>query len=190
MASDKALALQLCRKEFAQRWKTMKHIFIKREKGTVCGHTLEDSERATPSWWFESLSWGRSSKFPLADHFALPVSELAFGFSQDSRICAHISHQVGFQWRGLWVDSPLDLLSDFLVGNVSLTWEHEKYVASYLGRIQPILLIVLLLILIFWSSCPQEMSPGCFSCGGGRVSISCLNSTKKEHQKKLWIYTT
>ena len=131
---------------------------------------------------FFQVSFGRS--------FALPVSELAFGFSQDSRICAHISHQVGFQRRGLWVDSPLDLLSDFLVGNVSLTWEHEKYVASYLGRIQPILLIVLLLILIFWSSCPQEMSPGCFSCGGGRVSISCLNSTKKEHQKKLWIYTT
>ena len=112
MASDKALALQLCRKEFPQRWKTMNQIFIKRKKGTVCVQTLEDSERATPSWWFEPLLWGLSSKFPLADHFALPASELAFGLSQDLRVCAHISHQVGFQWRRLWVDSPLDLLSD------------------------------------------------------------------------------
>ena len=63
----------------------------------MCGHTLEDSETVTPSWYFESLLWGISSKFPLANHFALPVSEFVFGLSQDSPICMHISRQVGLQ---------------------------------------------------------------------------------------------
>ena len=32
----RALALQLCRKEFPQRWKVVKSVFIRRKKSTVC----------------------------------------------------------------------------------------------------------------------------------------------------------
>ena len=35
----------------------------------------EGSERLVPLQWFESLLWGISSGFPLANHLALPVSE-------------------------------------------------------------------------------------------------------------------
>ena len=32
-----------------------------------------------PSWWFELFIWGISSRFSLANHFALPGSESVFG---------------------------------------------------------------------------------------------------------------
>ena len=62
-----------------------------------------NSERVVQSWWFKSLIWGISSRFPLANHLALPDSESISGLFQGSPMCSHasLSHG-GFQWRGLW----------------------------------------------------------------------------------------
>ena len=67
-------------------------------------HTQAGSERVTPSWQFESLTWGISSGFPLANHVALPGSEFVFGLSQGPHLCACASlSQDGFQRRSLRV---------------------------------------------------------------------------------------
>ena len=44
-----------------------------------------------PSQEFESLLWGISSGFPLADHFDLPGSQFIFGMSQDRPMSMHAS---------------------------------------------------------------------------------------------------
>ena len=60
-------------------------------------------ERVAPSWQFKSLIWGISSRFPLANHLALPGSESVFGITQGPPLCARTSlSQDGFQRRGLW----------------------------------------------------------------------------------------
>ena len=60
-------------------------------------HTGGLRERVTPSWWFESLIWGISSGFPLANHLTLLGSVSLFGLSQGPPMCAHASlSQDGF----------------------------------------------------------------------------------------------
>ena len=44
-----------------------------------------------PSWQFELLLWGISSRFPLANHFDLTSSQSIFGISQDPTMCADTS---------------------------------------------------------------------------------------------------
>ena len=41
-------------------------------------HRQAQRERLVPLQWFESLLWGISSGFPLANHLALPGSESIF----------------------------------------------------------------------------------------------------------------
>ena len=54
-------------------------------------------ERLVPLWWFESLIWGISSRFPMANHLALPGSESIFGLSQGPPMCMCVSlSQDGF----------------------------------------------------------------------------------------------
>ena len=60
-------------------------------------HTGGLRERVVPSWSFESLIWGISSRFLLASHLALPGSESRFGLSQGPSLCARASlSQNGF----------------------------------------------------------------------------------------------
>ena len=44
-------------------------------------------ETVTPLWCLKSLTWGVSSRFPLVNHFDLPVSEPLFGLSQGPLVC-------------------------------------------------------------------------------------------------------
>ena len=48
------------------------------------------TQKIAPLWWFESLIWGTSSRFPLANRFALPGSEPILGLSQGSPLCVHL----------------------------------------------------------------------------------------------------
>ena len=53
--------------------------------------TRADSEKKQrPWWWFESLTQGISSRFPLADHLALPVSESIWFISGSSPTCVRL----------------------------------------------------------------------------------------------------
>ena len=53
--------------------------------------TRADSEREQrPWWWFESLTQGISSRFPLANHLALPGSESVWFISGSSPTCVHL----------------------------------------------------------------------------------------------------
>ena len=70
----------------------------------------------------------------------------------------------------LWTSKELSSWERFL------DFESEDYVASYLGRAQPPLSIVLLLI--FYSSYPQKMNSSCSSCG--EKGISFLNMIAKQ----------
>ena len=55
------------------------------------------AKRATPSWWFESLLWDISSRFPLTSPFTLPGSESVFALSLGPTMCAPASlSQIGF----------------------------------------------------------------------------------------------
>ena len=97
--------------------------------------------------------------------------------SGSSPVCAWASFsQDGFQQRGLWValtSLPFWPPRSFLVRKVSLTSRMRNMWSfiSYLGRAQPPLLIILLLI--FWSFCPWGMNSSCLPLGGA-PSISYL----------------
>ena len=52
--------------------------------------TQAGSERVAPSWKFESLIWGISARFPLANHLALPGSESVFYLRVLPRVHAHL----------------------------------------------------------------------------------------------------
>ena len=111
----RALALQLCRKEFLQRWKVVKQVkCLLRSKivQSVWKDTRVLSGREScwvaPSWQLESLLWGISSRFPLANRLNFPGSLSIFGISQDPPMCAHTSlSQDEFYWKGVWVEHPL-----------------------------------------------------------------------------------
>ena len=127
-------------------------------------------ERVAPLWKFESLLWGISSGFPLTNYLALPGSESVFGILQGPPLCAcAFLSQDGFQQRGLWVVdityygvAPPPFLTSrepfctcvvrevSLISRMGIMWSF----ISYLGRAQPPLSIVLLLI--FWSFCPNS----------------------------------
>ena len=109
-------------------------IFIRREKSTVHvgRHTGRLRERenhwVTPSWLFESLLWGISSGFPLANHCDLPGSQSTVGRSQDPPACVHASlSQDGFYWKGIWVEHPLTILPFGLQGAFSgYVWSEKS----------------------------------------------------------------
>ena len=107
-------------------------VFIRRKKKStvrVDRHTGGLRERVAPLWQFESLIWGTSSGFPLANHFDLPGSTSIFGISQDRPMCARISlSQDGFYLRGLWVD----LTS---LGITPLLTSREPFCACVVGKV-------------------------------------------------------
>ena len=119
-------------------------------------------EKVTPSWQFESLICGISSRFPPASHLDLPGSKSVFGISQDLPTCVHASlSQDGFYWRGLWVDlatwhhSPFDLQGAFLHmysrgGLLTSRMRNMWSLIFYLGRAHPPLSIVLLFFFFFF----------------------------------------
>ena len=121
-------------------------------------HTGGLRERVAPSWKFESLLWGISSRFPLANHFDLPGSKSIFGVSQDFPMWVHASlRQDGFYRRGLWVvsiswhHSPFDLQGAFLRmcswgGLLTSRMRNMWSLIFFLGRAQPPLSVVLLFL--------------------------------------------
>lgn len=115
VVSGKGPGLWLCRKEFLQRQKVVKQVFIEGKEYNTCGETpgqtLRESLWVTPAWQFKSLTWGASSGFHLASHFALPGSQPMFGISQDPLTCALASvGQGGFYHKIFWAEYPLTLL--------------------------------------------------------------------------------
>ena len=135
--------------------------------GWVANYVLPQSWliESCPRGSLQSFMWGISYGFSLANHFELPGSESVFGVSQDPPMCVRASlSQDGFQRKGLWVDLTSFLFwppRSFLVGKVSLTSRMRNMwsLIFYLGRAQPPLSIVLLLI--FWSFCSQGMNSNC-----------------------------
>ena len=76
----------------------------------------------------QSLLRGISSKFPLADHLALPGSESVFGLSQGPLTYAHLLGKMDSREEAYeWVDITYSLWSSkepfcaYVVENVSLT---------------------------------------------------------------------
>ena len=120
---DKALAHQLCRKEFSQRWKLVKQVkvFIRGRKNTVYvdRHMGRFRETTMPLWQFKSLTWGISSGFPFVNHFGFPGSEPIFGTYQNpSCACAHLLAR-WIPLKDLWVPRhhlPFDLQETFQLG--------------------------------------------------------------------------
>ena len=55
-------------------------VYIRRKKD-VCGWAPGWAQRVTPSLQFESLLWGISPRFRLANPLALPGSEFVFGIT-------------------------------------------------------------------------------------------------------------
>ena len=154
-------------------------------------------ESVVPSEQFKSLFGGISSGFPLANHFDLSDSESVFGISQGPPRCVCVCvHMCQSRWIPakssmgrldvtlLWTSKELSSWGSFL------DFESENYVASYLGRAQPPLSIVLLLI--FQSSYPQTMNSSHSPCG--EKGISFLNMIAKQvkyglkNSKYLLIY--
>ena len=72
--------------------KQVKYLLGEKNTVHVDRHMGRLRERVTPAWQFESLIWGISSRFPLANHFGLPGSKSIFGVSQDFPMCvrAHL----------------------------------------------------------------------------------------------------
>ena len=55
-----------------------------------------------PSWQFELLLWGMSSRFPLVNHFDLTSSQSIIGMSQDPTMRTHTSlSQDGFSAKAV-----------------------------------------------------------------------------------------
>ena len=128
------LALRLCGKEFPQRRKEVKLVkyLLEGKRVHVGRHTGRLREReshwVTPSWLFESLLWGISSGFPLANHCDLPGSQSTVGRSQDPPVWVHASlSQDGFYWKGIWVEHPLTILPFGLQGSFSgYVWSEKS----------------------------------------------------------------
>ena len=74
VVSGKGPGLWLCRQEFLQRQKVVKQVFIEEKEYNTCGETPGQTPRESlwvaPAWQFKSLTWGASSGFHLASHFA------------------------------------------------------------------------------------------------------------------------
>ena len=120
----RALALRLCRKEFPQRWKVVKQVkcllrgkivqYMWIDTRAVSGR---ESRWVAPSWQLESLLWGISSWFPLANRLDFSGSLSIFGISQVPPMCTHASlSQDGFYRKGVWVAHPLAWLPFGLQG--------------------------------------------------------------------------
>ena len=120
----RALALRLCRKEFPQRWKVVEQVkcllrgkivqYMWIDTRAVSGR---ESRWVAPSWQLESLLWGISSGFPLANHLDFSGSLSIFDILQDPPMCAHASlSQDGFYRKGVWVAHPLAWLPFGLQG--------------------------------------------------------------------------
>ena len=141
-------------------------------------------ERVTPSWQFESLLRGISSRFPLANHRDLPGSKSVFGISQDLPMCARASlSQDGFYHRALWVDltslsvTPLLTSKETFCACVvrEVSWLQEWGICSLLSSIWagPSFLSQLSCYSRFGVLVHRELTPT--ACPGG-PSISCLKS--------------
>ena len=141
VVSGKGPGLWLCRKEFLQRQKVVKQVFIEEKEYNTCGETPGQTPReslwVTPAWQFKSLTWGTSSGFHLASHFALPGSQPMFGISQDPLTCALASvGQMDFTTKSSgqsipWHCSPFGLRKAFSVPVCSgrpPDFENAKYV--------------------------------------------------------------
>ena len=138
-------------------------------------HTGGLRERIAPSWQFESLLWGISSGFPLANHFDLPGSKSVFSIAQDFPMWARASlSQDGFYRRSLrvglatWHHSPFDLQGALLhmcsrEGLLTSRMKNMWSLIFYLGRAQLPLSIVLLFS--FWSIGPQGTNSNCLPRG-------------------------
>ena len=112
--------------------------------------TQVSSKRIIPSRQFESLIWGISSGFPLANHLALPGSASIFAISLDPLMCAGISQPrwipekrpvcrlVLFTYGSDGSDTPSHLTSKQTFQEGLLDLESEKSVVSifHLGRAQ------------------------------------------------------
>ena len=154
VVSDKALALWLCRKSISTKRESSETSSVYQEKKSTVSedrHTGGLREVVVPSWWLESLLWGITSGFPLADHFHLPGSESIFGITQNPPVCTNMSlSQDGFYQRSQWV-GRLSISSLLTYKKLSsqegfLDCGKEKYMVSYLLSGQPPLLVVLLFL--------------------------------------------
>ena len=126
-------------------------------------------------------------RLPVANHSDLPGAGSIFGSSQDSLMCVHISlSQDGFHSRGI---TPLLMSKELPNGEgfLDLRMRNMWSLIFYLGRAQPPLWIVLLLI--FWNFCPQGMNSNCFPWGGWQGWGGCLSSGAAARRVDLCINT-
>ena len=100
VASDKALALQLCRRRTPTNTESngASKICIRRRKSTVhvyrrkSRHRIDTRGRIPETYSCGSLSqlWGITSRFPLTNHFALPERVCIWCISGSSHVCMHL----------------------------------------------------------------------------------------------------
>ena len=98
VVSDKGPGLWLWRKEFPQRWKVVKQVFIGRKKYSTCGQTHGQTQRASP-WFAESHPCGSVNYFygTFLPSFLCPiiliclVTVCIWDISGSSHVCSYIS---------------------------------------------------------------------------------------------------
>ena len=153
--------------------------------------TQVSSKRIIPSRQFESLIWGISSGFPLANHLALPGSASIFAISLDPLMCAGISQPrwipekrpvcrlVLFTYGSDGSDTPSHLTSKQTFQEGLLDLENEKYVISLSLTWAGLSSSLFLPLSSSQSLCPQGTY---FSCSAWGPSISSLKIIQKKKQ--------
>ena len=114
----------------------------------------------------------------MASYFDSSGSESTFGIFQDPSMCAHaFLRQGGFYRRGLQVISITPFWTSKKPSEHEPSWgvllscrmRNMWSLVFYLGRAQPPLWIVLLLI--FWNFCPQGMNSNCLPLAGKGIYL-------------------
>ena len=113
VVSDKGAGPLALQKRSAIGWKVVKEVkYLLKGKRVQYVQIDRQTQRESPQvahlWKSELLLWGISSKFPLDDHFDLPVLQSIIAVSQGLPMYAHTTlSQHGFYWKGLWLERPL-----------------------------------------------------------------------------------
>ena len=98
---------------------------------------IQVAQRVVQSWYFKSLIWGISSRFPLANHLALPGSGSVLVYLRVLS-CVHGLFLTKMDSsKQTYEKGDIFLFLVFLCKyswNVFLDLKNEKYVVSYLGR--------------------------------------------------------
>ena len=133
--------------------------------------TSVGSERVALFWWFDSLLWGISNRFPLTNFLALPGSESVFGIYQGPP-CVH-THISKPRW--ILVKRPMSSWCYYEVTPSPFLTSKESFCTCVVRESLPPSSCFYRFLLL-WNFCPQRRN-----CSAWGPSISCLNRNSNIH---------